>query len=211
MMETKERKYLLVLRIVTLLLILSVGMNTLWAASWIKKQNEQIKTGRADAVEAIPQSEEEKMAYDDYYEKKLKGLLSDEELNVLAQQQWNYRLSVNGKKVSSNIIYIEGTPNVRIVLAEVCEVEEILPQAILNKGSLWKSEENASLYDYMTIYTNELYEQTCEESDGNTKCIYNFKDLPKGTVITLHLNDLLRLKIDDKEKLKSNRVQIIIK
>ncbi|MEG0578971.1 MAG: hypothetical protein RR490_03540, partial [Niameybacter sp.] len=70
----------------------------------------------------------------------------------MTQRQWEYVLSANGKEFTSNTLYMDGAQNVRIMIAEVAKSAKILPPDLLKQGSVWQSDEEIELTDYIKIY-----------------------------------------------------------
>jgi hypothetical protein len=145
----------------------------------------------------------------EYYEQHLTKVLDEYDLNFLAQKQWNYALSLNGKVVDKSIIYIN-EDYVHLILAEVMEDKEVLPQAILKKGTISGADPYDMLQDHLSISTNIEYSMRVEEEDCNRRVIYDFRKIPKGTIIYLNLSFLLseRLQIGEGPQWES-KIQII--
>jgi len=125
-----------------------------------------------------------------YYEKHLTKLLDEYELTFLAQKQWNYALSLNGEIVDKSIIYIDDD-YVHLILAEIVEEEDILPSQILKKGTISGDDPNDMLQDHINISTNIDYSINVDKNGYDTKVIYDFKNIPKGTLINIKLSPLL--------------------
>lgn len=146
-----------------------------------------------------------------YYEQQLRKIMNDYELNFLAQKQWNYALSLNGKPVDRSIIYVE-EDYVQLILAEIVEEDDILPPEILMKGTISGADPNDMLQDHINIFTTVDYSVKSEEKGYNKRVVYELKNIPKGTVITLKLSFLLseRLMIGNGPDWES-RIEIIRK
>lgn len=47
--------------------------------------------------------------------------------------------------------------------------------------------------------------------NGNMKYYYEFKDVPKGTIIGIEVSEILKERLACKEGLKENRLQVIVR
>lgn len=125
-----------------------------------------------------------------YYEQHLRKIMDEYELSFLAQKQWNYALSVNGKTLDRSIIYIQ-EDYVQLILAEIIQDDDILPPNILIKGTICSDDPNDMLQDHINVFTTVDYSIKTEEKDYNKRVVYEFKNIPKGTIISLKLSFLL--------------------
>ncbi|WHH57515.1 hypothetical protein [Petroclostridium sp. X23] len=131
-----------------------------------------------------------KAQLDSYYAQQLQKLMSEQELSFLAQKQWKYILTLNGKIVTKDILYINDT-SAHIILAEVVQDKDILPSEILKKGTITGSDSNDHLQDHLSVITNIPYTTKTEETAQGRRVIYDFKDIPNGTIINLKPSVLL--------------------
>jgi len=145
-----------------------------------------------------------------YYAQQIQKLLSEQDLVFLAQAQWEYTLTLNGNRMKENTIYTNDD-SVRIILAELAIDKDILPKEILDKGTVTGNDPNDPLQEYLSIFTNIPYTTKIDENSQGRRVIYDFSNIPQGTVISLKISPLLteRLKIGVVGKQWENLVEII--
>lgn len=147
-----------------------------------------------------------------YYAQRIQKLLGEEELAFLAQKQWEYTLTLNGNRLKQNAIYIT-EDSARIILAELVIDKDILPKEILEKGTVTGSDPNDPLQEHISIFTNIPYTTKMDENSQGRRVIYDFNNIPQGTVISLKISPLLaeRLEIGVEDQQWENPVEIIRK
>jgi len=147
-----------------------------------------------------------------YYAQQIQKLLGEQELVFLAQKQWEYTLTLNGNRLKQNTIYIT-EDSVRIILAELVIDKDILPKEILEKGTVTGSDPNDPLQEHLSIFTNIPYSTKMDENSQGRRVIYDFNNIPQGTVISLKISPLLaeRLEIGVADQQWENLVEIIRK
>ena len=133
-----------------------------------------------------------------FYLKNIKKLLSEQELVFLAQKQWEYILSINGNSLKQNRIYIE-EDSARITLAEIVYEKDILPKEVLSMGTITGNDKNDPLGDHFQVITNTLYSVKVDESDNGRRIVYEFKDIPRGTIINIKLSPMLAERLSFQE------------
>ncbi len=212
-MGDRSTRYKVACQIILVILILSLGCNViggtyLWRISKQSLNQEEV----ADLEDDAGYDQEERETYaKSYYAKQMQSVLTPEELFFVAQRQWECVLSANGKSFTGPTMAIENTNNVRIMVAEVIKNPDSLPIELLKQGSIGQSDEADTLLDHIQIYTTIPYEITTEEAEGSIKYYYEFKDVPKGTVIGLEVSEVLKERLACKETLKENRLQVIVR
>lgn len=147
-----------------------------------------------------------------YYAQQIQKLINEEELAFLAQKQWEYTLTLNGNRLKQNTIYIT-EDSVRIILAELVIDKDILPKEILEKGTVTGSDPNDPLQEHLNIFTNIPYTTKMDENSRGRRVIYDFNNIPQGTVISLKISPMLaeRLEIGVADQQLENLVEIIRK
>lgn len=140
-----------------------------------------------------------------YSEKMLNRLLPEDRLRSVTKNNWEYRLTVNGKSFEkTNAIYIN-TADVTIMLSEICTNTKI-PEIINIKGSVTGGATNRNFYDNDMInisvsMENAKYDRTTSENkESNTKtAFFKYTNLKVGSIIDIQLNaDLAtRMGMDD--------------
>lgn len=212
-MGDRGRRYKVACQIILVILTLSLGCNVvggtyLWR---ISKESLQQEEG-ADVEEGTGNPQEERETYaKSYYAKQIQSVLTPEELVFVAQRQWECVLSANGKSFTGATMMIENTNNVRIMVAEVIENPDSLPLELLKQGSIGQSDKADSLLEHIQIYTTIPYKITTEEAEGSIKYYYEFKNVPKGSVIGIEVSEVLKERLACKEMLKENRLQVIVR
>lgn len=194
---------------VTILLLCNILWIGLFYNQW--KIAERDQRDMAQNQKLVGQGMEEVQAQcKAYYAQQLQKLLGEEDLVFLAQNRWRYVITLNGKVVEREIIYLE-EPSAHIILAEFVEDKEILPEEILKKGTITGSDPKDFLQDHLRVITNAAYSTKVETSKQGRRVIYDFKDIPKGTIINLKPSVLLkeRLSIGTKEAQWGSYIEVI--
>ena len=88
------------------------------ALKYFSEKDENLKSS-ADSKE----SDFEK-SFDTLYSQKLKKLLDNTEIISLAQKEWNYVITVNGKNVTAKTLYLDNN-NVKLILAEIKSKDDL--------------------------------------------------------------------------------------
>jgi hypothetical protein len=219
-MERRRNTHLtLIINIISALLLISIIINIILSAKFraVKEtyvqafDNYTVKAKELDSKIDMKDSELDKL-FDSYYTDKLLSFIDEKDLLLLAQKQWNYALTVNGKIFNTGIFNSEDK-NIKIILAETKSNENFLPEQILVKGNLLGGDTNDSLYSHFKVHSISKY-TIYEESDGNNKRICcEFKDLPSGSLITILISDILKYRLNLNDKLKEDdyKLQIVVK
>lgn len=174
------------------------------ALKYFSEKDENLKSS-ADSKE----SDFEK-SFDTLYSQKLKKLLDNTEIISLAQKEWNYVITVNGKNVTAKTLYLDNN-NVKLILAEIKSKDDILPEDLLKKGMVTGGDSNDSLDSHMKVVSLAKYIKSSEQKDGNSRIIYEFKDMPHGTIVSLKLSDMLKYRLNLGNELKDNKIELIYK
>lgn len=145
-------------------------------------------------------------AIDQGYEEKLTKLLGREQLVSLAKDQWKYSLAVNGERFKGFYIYPR-TNDVTLVLTETHTNDKDLPENILNLGSLTGGDKTDKFHDHLEIKTTVPYKKVVESGLSFTKASYDFKGVPKGTIINVKLTEPLRERLG----LEYSELEVILK
>lgn len=163
-------------------------------------------------IKSNEREKEFEKTFDKYYSDKLKKIIDEEALVFLAQQQWNYILTINGKTFNNRTIYTEDK-NIKIVLAEFSNKEKILPEDILIKGTLTGGDPNDNIDSYLDIMSLVDYNKYEEKEKDAKRICYEFKNIPKGTIITIKISEILknRLKFKEKMNIDDNILEIIVR
>lgn len=148
---------------------------------------------------------------DQYYADKLKQIIDEEALEFLAQKQWHYMLTVNGKNVNGPITYLDDK-NIKIVLAEFTDKERLLPRDILVKGTLTGGDPNDRIDAYLDVLSLADYNIYEEKEEDQKRVCYEFKNISKGTIITIKISEILkqRLQFNENVSIDDNILEIII-
>lgn len=149
---------------------------------------------------------------DKYYAEKIIKIINEEDLNFMAQRQWEYEITINGKKLTSPITYIEGR-TLRVVLKEIGNNERILPNEILQIGTITGGDPNDIFDSHFKGYSDKEFISYVEESQYGRKLIYELKDIDSGTQIYFKLSPVLihRMNLNEKIGLNSSTIEIIKK
>jgi len=219
MESNKKINNSLLLKVLFMITIVSITINIILCGTINinkKRYEESIKeyVSKRKSLDVILNARKKEFdeMFDKYYSYKLRKLMGEDDLAILAQKQWNYVLTVNGKELRENTIYITDN-SIKIVLAEFTNKERVLPKEILMKGTLTGGDPNDSLYSHLKIISQVKYNKYQEEKEGNKRIIYEFNNIPRGTIITLKLSEILksRLNLDKNKYFSSNEYEIIIK
>ena len=135
-----------------------------------------------------------------YFEKRLYEVLEEDDLLFLAKKQWKYELFLNGNvfDISGKDVYIKEN-EVVITLKETCN-KELLPEKILNYGSISMGNPSNNLKDNLIIRSDYVPEIT-EEKIGNGIVIhYKFVGLHKVSIAVIQLSELLRERLNSSNK-----------
>lgn len=174
------------------------------ALKYFSEKDENLKSS-AD----LKESDFEK-SFDTLYSQKLKKLLDNTEIISLAQKEWNYVITVNGKNVTAKTLYLDNN-NVKLILAEIKSKDDILPEDLLKKGMVTGGDSNDSLDSHMKVVSLAKYIKSSEQKDRNSRIIYEFKDMPHGTIVSLKLSDMLKYRLNLGNELKDNKIELIYK
>jgi len=114
--------------------------------------------------------------------------------------------------LKQNTVYIT-EDSVRIILAELVIDKDILPKEILEKGTVTGSDPNDPLHGHLSVFTNIPCTTKMDENSQGRRVIYDFNNIPQGTVISLKISPLLseRLEIGVADQPWENLVEIIRK
>lgn len=144
---------------------------------------------------------------DKYYEEKLINLLDKDKLTSIAKEKWKYSLYVNNMPLKDNQVYVN-SKNIAIILEEKLVGDRNLPSKIEEWGTLTGGDKCDKFYDHLSIKTKFPYDRNIKvERDGkSTTVYYTFKDIPRGTIITIKLSEVLRERLN----IMNNTLEIII-
>jgi hypothetical protein len=145
---------------------------------------------------------------DKYYEEKLTKLLGKEQLISLQKSQWRYVLKVNETPFSDDFIYVT-SGEFTLTFTESQLEDKLLPKNMHNKGALINGDDLDKFYDHMTIDTIVPYERKIQKYNNYTNVFYAFKNVPRGTIITLRLSEPLKERLNlgyDKLEIIVNKV-----
>jgi hypothetical protein len=142
---------------------------------------------------------------DKYYEDKLIKLLGKDKLISLAKEKWKYSLWANDAAFNDDHIYLS-TKSVTIVFTENQFKEDVLPKSIHYLGSLTNGDKADKFYDHLIIETQIPYERKMRSNANVSIVSYTFKDVPRGSIITLRLSEPLRERL----KLEYSILEVII-
>jgi hypothetical protein len=218
MKSDKKLVFNSLVKVLIIILILSITVNIvlLGEAAKAKKAYNAVMDDyglKKEELEAKLKAEEKELEKicDEYYCDKLTKIVDEEALMILAQKQWNYILTVNGKEFTGDIMYSDDK-NIKIVLAEICNKEKVLPHDILVKGTVTGGDSNDSIASHLDIVSLVDYNKYEDKEQYGKRMCYEFKDIPKGTIITLKISEILKQSLDLEQKinLKDNDLEIII-
>lgn len=203
--------------IIFLVLLISFAINIVLTSALVKAKGES-KVSEKHFTEENKMLDHElnskdndtNKAFDTLYSQKLKKLLDSDEITSLAQKQWTYKLTANGNDVNSKTIYLTDT-NVKLVLAEIKNKEDIFPDDLAAKGRITGGDPKDSLDSHLQVVSLAASTKSSEQQGGDSKIIYEFKNVPHGTIITLTLSDMLKYKLNFGDKLDDNKVELIFK
>lgn len=189
------------------LLIISLGVNVVLGYYLYTLQHDVTEVV---AMEQLYTKDDFDQYANDYCERLLGQILSDEEIKYLAQRQYSYILKVNDQIVTSNYISLENVSTLRISIAEVADDESSLPESLQKMGSLIYDSVDAELTDFIAIYTNEEYEITKTVEGANTKYAIEFKKIEKNSIVSLSIGDVLLNNLSQDHNIKGNYFDIYI-
>ncbi len=128
--------------------------------------------------------------------------LSKNELLELAKGEWIYRISVNDKAIESSGVLEIDKKDFKITYSEKRSTFSGLPEEIDEKGSI-----SGNFYDHLEILN--IKPDNVVISDGTVVqgMHYEFKDVPKGTIIKLEISDELKERLG----LQTNIISIHVK
>lgn len=205
--KTSRKNILIVVISISLALnVLFIGQNFKVSAqnkSIVKNYTE--KQEELNAKLTATDADLEKI-FDKYYSEKLQKFMDQDDLMFLSQRQWNYALTMNGIGIGERTIYTE-EKNLKFILAEVQNVEKILPQDILKKGNVTGGDANDSLEAQVKVSSLAKYNKYNESEEQGTRICYEFKNLEPGTIITLKLSEALKYRLN----LQENVIEIIVR
>ncbi|QCX33346.1 hypothetical protein FDN13_06280 [Caloramator sp. E03] len=195
-------------KITFLLLIISLMFN-IGLANTINIYSKAIKQNK-NFNSTIKESNNLNQSFEKYYADKLNKLFTQDELIILSQRQWEYKLTANGSDVNSETVYLKDR-NLKIVLAEYLKAKEkLLPDEILKTGTITGGDKNDSLSSHLEVISPIPFNTYTEKKDMDSRLCIEVKDIPRGTLITLKLSEILKYRIGLKEKLKENIIKIVI-
>lgn len=205
------------INIILLVLLLSFSLNLILTAALFKSKREYKAASKHifeenqilnDKLNSKDNTFDK--SFDKLYSERLKKLLDEYELTALAQKQWNYILTVNGNNINTKTLYLNDN-NVKIVLAEIRNKEDILPTDLLNKGRVYSDDPNDSLISHIKIVSLANYKSDVEKQEKNCRIIYQFNNIPHGTMISIYLSDMLKYRLNFGENLDDNKIELIYK
>lgn len=153
-----------------------------------------------------------KIMFKEYCSENLHKVMNDTELAYLAQRQWNYALTVNGQEFNSKTIYAE-SKNIKILLSEIAPKEALLPQDILCTGKVTGGDPKDNMKEHINITAPVDFTLNEEIVENGKMLSFEFKDVPKGTIIYINLSEMLKyqLKLEEKIELYDNILEIIVR
>lgn len=186
--------------IIILLFTNSITAGILYQQFRIEKGYEIELAVKEDTIKELKTIQEEKMKENSiiYYTMQLQKLLSEQDLIFLAQEQWEYLITLNGEILNQHTIYIEAD-SAHIIMAELLKDKEILPEEILEKGKITGNDPNDLLQDHCDIYTTIPYTTKVDENKHSRRVVYDFKEIPHGTVISLKMSPILAARLGREE------------
>ena len=196
----------MLIKLLVCFLIISLGGNVLF--SMYLYQHKNMATAAVSTHEVI--TEELNEYAQNVMADKLTCLFSEDELMRVAQSHYQYMLTVNNQKVKNSSVTLENVSNVRIMLTESVSDSESLPEQIQKKGSLIYGDETNELTDYLGIHTTQRYEISKIEDHANTKYYIDFKDVPKNTVISVSVGQVLCDNLSNAQGITDNHFDIIV-
>lgn len=155
-------------------------------------------------------TETKNQSFENYYYNKLNKLFTQEELIILSQRQWGYKLTVNGCEINNETVYLKDR-NIKIVLAEYLKYNEnLLPDKILMLGTITGGDKKDSLSSHLEVISPIPLSIYTEKKGMDSRLCIEAKDIPRGTLITLRLSEILKYRLGLKDKIKENIIKIVI-
>lgn len=202
-------------RIILTLLILSIALNILLIGEIVnaKKTNETLSSDYNNTLIKLEEkssqnNEEFEKLFDQHYSDKLKQIIDEDELLNFAQSQWNYVLTINGKRINSNVIYLEDK-NLKIVLGEFSNKEKMLPQDILIKGMLTGGDPNDKIQSHLEILSQNKVNINEENTDEGIYIVYEIEGISPGDIVTLKMSSMLKERLGLGEVGLDNYIEVI--
>ncbi|SKA93900.1 hypothetical protein SAMN05443428_11511 [Caloramator quimbayensis] len=196
-------------KIITLLLIISLMFN-IGLSNAIFVYSKALKGQRKVLSPLKPNSDNKNLSFEKYYSEKLSKLFSQEELIILSQRQWGLKLTANGCEINNETIYLKDR-NLKIVLAEYLkDKEKLLPDEILKTGTITGGDKNDSLSSHLEVISPIPCNIYTEKKDLDSRLCIEVKDIPRGTLITLRLSEILKYRLGLKDKLKEDIIKIVV-
>jgi len=202
-------------KIILTLLIVLIGLNISFIAETLKVKK-AYKTLANDYNNTLIKLEEKssqnkevfEKEFDKYHSEKLKKVIQEDDLIKIAQNQWNYVITINGKKINANTIYTQDR-NIKIVLAEFCTKEKLLPQDILIKGMLTGGDPNDKIQSHIEIFSSNKVNTYEENTDGDKYIVYEIEGISPGDIITLKMSPMLKDRLGLGEVGQDNYIEVV--
>lgn len=152
-------------------------------------------------------NEEQRKLQDSYYEEMLIKLLGKEKLTVIAKENYKYSIYVNNMEIKEDQVNIN-SKDILIILEEKEIKESNLPSEIEKWGSITGGDISDKFYDYLSVKADILYDMQVKhlENEKSTQVYYIFKDVPRGTIITLKISEVL----SERLKITNNIIEILV-
>lgn len=134
---------------------------------------------------------------EEYFIKRIYEILEEDDILFLAKKQWKYELAINNTPVdltNGNSIAVSDE-NVIVTLKETCN-RELLPENILNYGSISLGNKSNALQNNLIIRSSYLKEITQMEIKDGVVISYQISAIPTGEKVILQVSELLRERLN---------------
>ena len=146
----------------------------------------------------------------EYFQKKLSNIFTVEDIKYIASKQYSYYLSVNNQMINSNVIRLDDTTNVRIVLSEIADEAASLPVNLQKTGSLTYGSSDTELTDFLSVYAKNEVKITKNIEGANTIYYLDLEKVPKNSIISMTIGDVLLVNLSQTKNIKGNHIDICI-
>lgn len=188
-MKKKAYIFVLILSFLTIITGCTNKANSSSKDLEIAQLQEQISSYKNE----ISQLKDENENYKKFVQSSIK-LLDENQLAELAKSCWNYEISVDDTKINLNDVHKIDNSSFKITFSEKMNPIPSMEQEIFDSGAI-----SGNFYDHLTFI--DIQPAKAYISDGTVVqgMNYEFENVPKGSVIKMHVTDELKERLDLEE------------
>ena len=153
----------------------------------------QLQEQIASNENEISQLKEENENYKKYADSSIK-FLDENEIKELAKNCWSYEVSIDDTTINSNDVYKTEKSNFEITFSEKMNPIPSTEQDLFDSGAI-----SGNFYDHLTFEDIQPTKTYITDGPVVQGMHYEFKNVPKGSVIKIQVTDELKERLNLEE------------